>query len=186
MTKIKNWMIEIFYQYVYMDITLLGIIWGVGILLLFGVYMRNNTYIRLEKFLSQTNFDYVTGRLLKTEWNNSGGGRGQSSPYIKIVFEDGKEFYHMPSLEYEYDWDELFSNLKQGDYIQLYTYNYKNDSREPKFVSITVDGQEILSLEDTKNICATRLKENKGKLIYMFIFGILSCFIALGSTIMRR
>ena len=100
-----------------MDITLLGIIWGAGILLLFGAYMRNNTYIRLEKFLAQTNFDYVSGRLLKTEWNNSGGGRGQSSPYIKIVLENGQEFYHMPSLEYEYDWDELFSNLKEGDYI---------------------------------------------------------------------
>ena len=113
-------------------------------------------------------------------------GEGNLPPYIKIVLEDGKEFYHMPSLEYEYDWDELFSNLKKGDYIQLYTYKYKNDSREPKFVSITVEDQEILSLKDTKNICATRLKENKGKLIYMFIFGILSCFIAFGSTMLRK
>ena len=83
MQKIKGIFSGVWYRYVYMDITLLGIIWGVGMLLLFGVYMRNNTYMRLEKFLSQTNFDYVTGRLLKTEWNNSGGGRGQSSPLYK-------------------------------------------------------------------------------------------------------
>ena len=92
----------------------------------------------------------------------------------------------MLSLFEKYDWDRLLPNLQPQDIIELQVYRFNNDSRGMKFVSITVNGKCLLSLEETKEIYKARYQTMMPTIIALLMIGIIMCVIGLGSTIMRK
>ena len=169
-----------------MNVIVLFLIWGTGIFLIWCSYLNYSTYTKLEKFIAQNEYDQVTGRFDKVVYHKSKGGSGQTSSYVEIVFDDDREFYHMPSLFEKYDWDRLLPNLQPHDIIELQVYRFNNDSRGMKFVSVTVNGKCLLSLEETKEICKARYQIMMPTIIDQLIMGIIMCLVGLGSTIMRK
>lgn len=169
-----------------MNTTLLFLIWGTGIALIWFSYLNYGTYTKLGKFIDQNEFTYVSGHLDSIVYHKSKGGSGQNPSYVKIVFADGQEFYDMPSLFERYDWDTLLSNLQQQDNIELQVYKFNNDSQGIKFVSVTAKGKRLLTLEETKEICKTRYQTMMPTIINQLVIGSIICLIALGSTILRK
>lgn len=186
MNKIKELFSDFIYNYIYMNITVLFLIWGTGIVLIWFSYLNYGTYTKLEKFIEQNEFTYVSGCLDNIVYHKSKGGQGQAASYVKITFDDGQEFYHMPSLFERYDWDKLLFNLHQQDHIELQVYKFNNDSRGIKFVSVTDNGRQLLTLEETKEICKTRYQTMMPTIIKQLVVGIIICFVAVGSTILRK
>lgn len=186
MGKIKNALIDVLYNIIWMRTGYLFFFWLVGIyfILISGLSYRNHN--ALGRFLAEEEYHRAEGICSDVEFYEGRAGRGGSSPYVRIEFSDGRKFYQMSYNYHGYDWKEKLSGLHAGDKVELLVYETGSGKRDTKFISVSCNGKELLSLEEVRERCQIYFLKLLRQSKVEMVIGVTVLLMALGLTIFRR